>query len=115
MKKADKKIDNQICQALTKVCEVAKQEVHGFQWLTHRVIYNQFPKSLSVICIFNTKAELEQMRQSGKDQLIISLIKTELEQIKINLKEISRNVSFDTEEACEAEHNGKWQKRFNST
>ena len=113
MKKTDKKIDNQICQALTKACETAKQEVLGFQWLTHLVNYNKFPGSLSVICIFDTKAELEQAYQESKDQLIVSLIKSELEQINIRFKDINRHVSFDTGEACEAEHNGKWQKRFN--
>ncbi|NOR69579.1 MAG: hypothetical protein GQ532_07770 [Methylomarinum sp.] len=113
MKKTDKKIDNQICQALTKVCETAKDEVKGFQWLTHFVNYKQFPSSLSVICIFDTNAELEQAQQQSKDQLIVSLIKSELEQININLKEISRHVSFDTEEACALVNNGQWQERFN--
>ena len=113
MKKTDKKIDNQICQALTKACETAKQEVQGFQWLTHLANYNQFPGSLSIICIFDTKVELDQARQQMKDQLIVGLIKSELELINIRFKDISRHVLFDTEEACEVEHNGKWQKRFN--
>ena len=113
MKKTDKKIDNQICQVLTKVCEVVKLEVQGFQWLTHLVNYNQFPSSLSVICIFDTNIDLEQARQQMKDQFIVSLIKNELGQINISFKDISRHVSFDTEEACETEHNGKWHKRFN--
>lgn len=95
MKKTDKKIDNQISQALTKVCEVAKQEVQGFQWLTHLVNYKQFPNSLSVICMFNTKIELEFARQQMKDQFIVSLIKSELDQININFKDINRHVSFD--------------------
>jgi len=43
---------------------------------------------------------------------MVNFIKSELEQININLNEIRRHISFDTEEACEAEHNGKWQKRF---
>ncbi len=111
MKKADKKIDKQVCQALTKVCEVAKLEIQGFVWLTHFVNYNQFPSSLSVICIFDTKVELEQVRQQTKDQMIVRLIKSELEQINIHFKDISHHVLFDTEEACEAEHNGKWSKR----
>ena len=99
MKKTDKKIDNQICKALTNVCETAKLDVQGFQWLTHRVDYNQFPDSLSVICMFGTNAELEQARQEKQDQLIYNLIKIELEHIDINLKNISRHISFDTEQA----------------
>ena len=100
MKKTDKKIDKQICQALTKACETAKQEVQGFQWLTHLVNYNKFPDSLSIICIFDTNAQLDQACQAGRDQLMISLIKTELEQINIRFKDINRHVSFDTEEGC---------------
>ena len=112
MTKTNKKIDKQICQRLTNACETAKQQVQGFQWLTHLVDYNQFPDSLSIICIFATKAELEQARQQVKDQFIVSLIKNELEQINVRFKDISHHVSFDTEEACEAEHNGNWQQRF---
>jgi predicted RNA-binding protein with PIN domain len=97
MKKTDKKIDKQICQALTKACETAKQEVQGFQWLTHLVNYNQFPDSLSIICIFDTKADLEQAREQKKDQIIVGLIGTELALINIRFKELNRHVSFDTE------------------
>jgi len=112
MTKTDKKIDKQICQALTNVCEAAKIEVQGFLWLTHLINYKQFPDSLSIICIFDTKAELERAHQRMDDQFIVNLIKTEFEQINIGFKDISRHVLFDTEEACAIEHNGNWQKRL---
>ena len=112
MNKRDKKTDKQICQALTRACETAKVEVQGFQWLTHFVNYQRFPQSLSIVCIFDTHATLEQAHQAMKDQVIISLIKGELEQINITLKALNRHISFDTEEACQTEHNGKWQVRF---
>mgnify|MGYP000013955694 CR=1 FL=1 len=108
MKKADKKIDNQICKSLTIACETAKEEVPGFQWLTHLVNYNKFPDSLSVICVFDTKVGLEQARKQKKDQFIVGLIKRELEQINIRFKDINRHVSFDTEKVAELSHNGKW-------
>jgi len=97
MKKTDKKLEKQICQALTNACEAAKLEVLGFQWLTHRVNYNQFPDSLAVICFFDTKANLKQAREHNKDQFMIALIKSELEHINIRFKDIKRHVSFDTE------------------
>ena len=106
-------MENQIIKALTIVCEIAKSEINGFQWLTHFVNYNQFPCSLSVVCIFDTNSELIEARQQLKDQYISSLIKSELERINIKVKDINRHVSFDTEEACNAEHNGEWQDRFN--
>ena len=99
MKKTDKKIDKQICQALTIACEAIKTKANGFQWLTHFVDFNQFPDSLSVVCIFNTSAELDHARQHMKDQTIVSLIKNELEKINIKLKDISRHISFETEDA----------------
>jgi len=112
MKKTDKKLDNQICKALTNVCEAAKDQVAGFQWLTHLVNYNQFPESLSIICIFDTKTELEQAKKQKNDLVIVNSIKSELGLIKISFKDINHHISFDTEEACELEHNGNWQKRF---
>jgi hypothetical protein len=30
----------------------------------------------------------------------------------ISLNDIQRQVSFDTEEACATEHDGKWNERF---
>ena len=99
MKKTDKKLEKQICQALTNACEAAKVEVQGFQWLTHRVNYNQFPDSLSVICFFDTKANLKQAREHNKDQFMVALIKNELEHIDIRFKDIKRHVFFDTEKA----------------
>jgi len=96
MKKTDKKREQQICQALTRACEMAKVEVQGFEWLTHLVNYKQFPNSLSVICIFETKADLKQACQDHKDQLMVALIKAELEQINIRFKDIKRHVFFDT-------------------
>ncbi len=113
MKKTNKKTDNQIIKALTIVCETAKSDVNGFQWLTHFVNYNKFPDSLAVVCIFDTNAELIAAREQLKDQYISRLIKNELERIDIKVKNIRRHVSFDTEEACNAEHDGRWEDRFN--
>jgi hypothetical protein len=113
MNKTDKKTDKKICQVLTKACEMAKLQVQGFQWLTHVVNYNQFPESLSITCIFESKAQLQQASQQMKEQLIMDLIKKELEHINIKFKDINRHVSFDTEESCKAEYEGNWQKRFN--
>ncbi len=97
MKKTDKKLENKICKALTKACEMAKDQVPGFQWLTHVVNYNQFPESLSIICVFKNTVELELARQQSKDQLIASLIQSELEQINIRFKDIERQIYFETE------------------
>lgn len=96
MRKTDKKLEKKIFQALTNVCETVKVEVQGFEYLTHEVNYKQFPESLSVICFFATKAELNQAQQDNQDQFIFALIKNELVQINIRFDDIKRHVFFDT-------------------
>ena len=43
------------------------------------------------------------LNQEGRDQAI---------SIGIRLKDIDSHVKFDTEEACEKENDGRWNKRF---
>lgn len=57
MRKTDKKIDQQIIRALTAVCEKAKDNVKGFEWLTHEVDYQRFPESLQVTLAFATDVD----------------------------------------------------------
>lgn len=52
MRKTDKKRDQLIIRALTAVCEKAKDDVEGFEWLTHEVDYQRFPQSLQVTLAF---------------------------------------------------------------
>jgi len=75
MRKSDKKIDNILRRLLTEVCDSALEIVDGFKWLTHLVDYDNFPESLSVICIFNTNSELAQARLLKKDDYLRGLIK----------------------------------------
>ncbi len=108
MRKTDKKIDKSIRMALTEACDIAQTESEGFTWLTHFVNYDFFPGSLSVVCVYDTdvnlaNANLDRMR---------SLIKDKLNSISINIKDIRQQVSFDTEEKCKAENDGKWNERF---
>jgi hypothetical protein len=112
VKKAHKKIENLLRVALTEVCEVATHEVAGFKWLTHFVNYSKFPESLSVVCVFDTKSDLANLIITHQDVYLVSLIEERLSAADIPVKNISRHVSFDTEEACRDEHGGKWHERF---
>ncbi|MBL4782845.1 MAG: hypothetical protein JKX92_11445 [Porticoccaceae bacterium] len=112
MKKTDKKIEKAIVEALTQVCEIAHDEVAGFEWLTHRVKYSQFPASLSVHCIFATQNELSGALLAKQDDFLRSLIGDKLRAVGIALKDTARQVHFDTEEACALEHGGRWQLRL---
>ena len=112
MKKTDKKIENTLRKALTEVCEVALDEVTGFKWITHFASYSYFPGSLSVVCIFDTDADLSNAYSSHKDDYLRSLIKENLSAVDIQIKDIRQHVKFDTEEACKKENGGKWHERF---
>ena len=108
MKKSDKYIDKVLIQALTEVCEIAKVEYDGFQWLTHFVNYSSFPSSLIVVCIYDTNQQLANTNVNG----LRVLIKEKLISIDIHIKDLHKQINFDTEEDCYLEHNGNWNIRF---
>jgi len=112
MKKTDKRIESTLVASLTEVCEAALKDVEGFQWITHLVNYSDYPKSLSVICVLDRKDALARLVASGKDEYLRSLIKETLNRSGIPIKNIQSQVSFDTEEACEKQHGGKWSERL---
>lgn len=112
MKKSDKKTDNAIREALTEVCEVALDNVDGFQWLTHFVNYSDFPNSLSVVCVFETCSDLSSALNEGKGDYLCGLINQYLGAMGIQLKDIEKHVSFDSEEACRNDNDGKWNQRL---
>lgn len=112
MRKSDKKTDNNIRKTLTNVCEVALEQVDGFKWLTHFVNYDNFPESLAVVCVFDTKSDLAKARITKHDDFLVSLIVENLLNEGIKLRDASQTVTFDTEEACAHEHGGNWAKRL---
>lgn len=108
MRKTDKKIDNAMTAALTEVCDIALKEYQGFKWLTHFANYNYFPGSLSVVCVYDTNDHLATTDREGMG----TLIKQKLAAIDVKIKDIHQHISFDTEENCNNENNGKWHERF---
>lgn len=108
MKKTDKKIDNALRATLTEACDMALEKHAGFMWLTHFANYQDFPESLSIVCIFDTN---EQLSKANLNELR-AIIKAKLTSIDIIVKNINQRVVFDTEENCEKENNGNWKERF---
>lgn len=102
-------MDKALVKALTEVCDIALKDYDGFEWVTHSVNYNNFPESLSVVCVFDTNEQLERTDLGG----IYTLINEKLLSIGIKLNDIRRHVDFDTEENCAVENNGNWKERFN--
>ena len=112
MRKSDKKLENALRKALTKVCDHALYRLDGFVWITHLVDYNIYPKSLRIVCVFNQEKMLEKALAEKQDALLFQLINDELTTLGIALKNVSQYVSFDTEEACLKSHQGNWNARF---
>lgn len=113
MRKSDKKIENNLRIALTDVCESALKEFTGFEWLTHLVKYSDFPKSLKIICVFDTNNNLTSFLNSNNRYELEELIVNNLLCAEVRIKNITNHISYDTEEECEKNNNGKWGDRFN--
>jgi len=112
MKKANRKIENLLRNALNKVCDTALTDVDGFKWLTHFVNYKDVSGSLAIVCVFQTNDELSDALATDQDDYLRCLIGEKLSAADISVKDMQRQVSFDTEEACATEHDGKWNERF---
>ncbi|KXO09882.1 hypothetical protein AKG98_978 [Moritella sp. JT01] len=112
MTKTEKKIDNTLCKVLTGVCEDAKDEIQGFQWLTHTVNYNNFPASLKITCVFDSNADIAQLTASQQDQRLHGLLTQALNAVDVRLKNINKQVKFDSEENCTRDNAGNWAKRL---
>ncbi len=112
MRKTDKKIDNQLRLVLTEVCETALKNIDGFLWLTHLVNYSYFPKSLKVVCIFNSNENLSNFMSHANRKHLESLIQIKLAEIGVYVKNVSDHIAYDTEQNCEHQHNGNWAERL---
>ncbi len=112
MKKSDKKTENLLIKALKNSCETAQDNIEGFQWLTHFVSFSNFPKSLLIVCIFDTNENRAKMTASNKQLYLHSIIEEKLSAVGIHLKDIQAHLKLDTEEDCSIENNGKWNERF---
>jgi hypothetical protein len=112
MRKSDKIIENNLRKALTNVCESALKNFTGFEWLTHLVKYNDFPRSLKVVCVFDTNVNLIVFLNSNHCRELEQLIYTKLSDLKVNIKNINDHITYDTEEECKKNNNGKWANRL---
>jgi len=112
MRKSDKKIDNQIRESLTRVCDAALKDIEGFQWITHQANYSDFPYSLKITCVFDTNEQLNGYLNSTLNAYFHKFITKELNMMKLKVKSVAKVVSYDSEENCLAEHNGNWAKRL---
>ncbi len=111
MNKTHKKIDTGLRNSLTQVCDTALVNVAGFKWLTHLVDYDNFPRSLKVLCIFDTHQNQIQVQQD-RHSYLCDLIQRALLKENIKLGKIAGHVAFDNEEHCQGQHEGNWARRL---
>tara|TARA_R100001377_G_scaffold1946_1_gene1408 strand:+ start:3765 stop:4172 length:408 start_codon:yes stop_codon:yes gene_type:complete len=112
LSKTNQKIDNNVCKALTIACESSLHDVAGFVWLTHRANYTNFPASLVITCVFNTEEEIEAMKTLQQDETMMATIQKQLLKVGVVVKNIKKSVHFDSEQACQAKHDGQWDDRL---
>ena len=112
MRKTDKKREKQLIKLLNEACNQALEDYPGFQWLTHTVNYSSFPDSLSITCVFDTRANLATMLKEDGGQGFTKLLCSKLAIMGIKLKQSALQVHFDTEEQCLTDNQGKWKQRL---
>ena len=86
MRKSDRKIDQQICQILTELCESEFKKIEGFQWVTHTVDYDRWPKSLQVTLMFDNHEHLVQTTKSTQKEHVKLMTQQALKRINIAIK-----------------------------
>ena len=104
--------ETRLVASLTRACEVAKQEIPGFVWLTHEADRNFTPGSLHVVWIFETQAQLAHALETGLGKRMYGLTAHAFTEAAIAITAAQAHVSFDTEEACQQHNGGNWQTRL---
>ena len=112
MRKSDKKIENQIRDVLTDVCEDTLKGYDGFLWVTHTVNFSSFPQSLKIVCVFDSNQDRTNFLEADGQHKVASVIQNAFNQVGIKLRSIDKNLSFDTQENCDRDHQGKWNLRL---
>lgn len=112
MKKTDKTLENTIVKVLTQVCEESLEVIDGFQWLTHLVNYKDFPRSLTVICVFETEEQVTALLNSPQHEYLMKRIIDQLSAAGIQLPKKQKHIKVDSEEACNLKHAGNWANRL---
>lgn len=98
MRKSDKKIENTIRIVLTEVCELLKEQVVGFEWLTHKVDYSNVNQTLTVTFMFDSFASLRSAKATSKTNEMATDAANALAKQNIHLKNVTKQCYFDTDE-----------------
>ncbi|MCW8346062.1 Fis family transcriptional regulator [Vibrio sp. ZSDZ65] len=107
MRKSDKKIENQIREVLTEVCEDTLKGYDGFLWVTHTVKCSSFPQSLKIACVFETNQDRANFLMKEGQLHVASIIQKAFDKVGVQLKNVDKQISYDTQENREFGHQTK--------
>ena len=110
MRKTDKKREKAIVATLNKACNILLDKDLGFKWLTHFINYDNYPESLSIVCIFDTNRDLTEANKN----IVVATVCERLAHLDIKRRMVESSIRFDTEENCQQENNGNWSERLHS-
>jgi len=112
MNRNQKKTESAIVKALNDVCETLKDKYSGFSWLTHFVDYSNFPQSLKIVFVFDTKSSLEKAKNEALFKTIFALTESHLKRESVTIKRIDKTVFFDTEEMGADFDDSNWCRKY---
>ncbi|WP_417503666.1 Fis family transcriptional regulator [Marinomonas gallaica] len=112
MRKTDKKIENNIRDSLTEVCDELLELKMGFEWITHLIDFKRFPQSLKIVCIFNDDETEQAFLNSPHFNDLKHDLLIRFKAMDISLKDIDQHLFLDNEAACLRTHEGKWGDRL---
>lgn len=91
-------MERELARTLTTACETAKSEIVGFQWLTHDLDYDAFPRSLLVTWVFDTEANMSRALGSPDKARMLELTLAAFDEIGITVSNIAAHVAFRSEQ-----------------
>lgn len=97
MRKSDKKIENQIREVLTEVCEDTLKGYDGFLWVTHTVKHSAYPQSLKIICVFDTNQDRANFLAGDGPQHVPATIQKAFSKVGVQLKNANKLISYDVQ------------------
>lgn len=107
-----RQLDKALVRSLTTACETAMAEIPGFSWVTHEVVWSDFPASLRLIWVFETDADISRALSQGADQRLLALSAAALDEAGVRVPKITAIVSFDSEQACQQGDQGDWRAQL---
>ncbi|WP_413282733.1 Fis family transcriptional regulator [Vibrio sp. MA40-2] len=107
MRKSDKKIENQIRDVLTEVCEETLKGYDGFLWVTHTVNFSSFPQSLKIVCVFETNQDRANFLVGEGPKYVSTTIQKAFNKVGVQLKNADKQICYDIQKNFKRDYQGK--------